>query len=791
MFKNLITIFLFFTLSVTIHAQTLYDIISASPDHTILKAAIDAAGLESVLDDESLELTVFAPNDDAFDALPEGTVDALLEDPEGALLQILLYHAVEGVVESGDLFDGQIVPTIQGQDVAITVNPDGVYVNDSEVIAADIVATNGILHVIDAVLLPDLSGQSIYEIIAADLNFQILTAALNASGLDELLNSPDVNLTLFAPTDEAFEALPPGTIEALLEDPQGLLSEILAYHVLPEVVESGDLFDEMILTTALGQDITVTINEDGVFINEAKVIIVDILASNGIIHVIDAVLLPDLSGQTIYEIISTDPDFEILTAALNASGLDELLNREGVSLTLFAPTDEAFEALPPGTIEALLEDPQGLLSEILAYHVLPEIVESGDLFDEMILTTALGQDVTVTINGDGIFINDAKVIIADIQATNGIIHVIDAVLVPSFGGNTIYDIVSNSVDHTILTQAIQLAGFQGALSSDEVTLTLFAPTDQAFQNLPPQLLEALLDDPDGLLAKALRYHVLGDAALSTELFDGQSITTLLGQDIEITIDSNGVFVNDAQVIVADIIASNGVVHVLDAVLIPLLTVYDVISNSEVHSTLETAILEAGLDEALQGTGPFTIFAPTDAAFAALPPGLLEALLADPQGDLTDVLLYHVVGGEYLSIDLIFEDMLTTLLGQDIEVLFDQDGILINNARVTIADIETFNGVVHVIDAVLVPEFNSIRNLEQVNIRVLPNPTASVINIEIPESWVGNEIQGLLVSMTGTVIKSWTISNAFETVDLSSYPSGMYIFTLNTNKEYGRTLIVRE
>jgi uncharacterized surface protein with fasciclin (FAS1) repeats len=653
MLKSLNTIFLIFALSWSIHAQSLYDIISASPDHTILKAAVDAAGLDVVLNDASIELTVFAPNDDAFEALPEGVVEELLEDPQGALLQILLYHAVEGLLESGDLFDGQIVQTVQGQDVTVTVNPDGVYINDSEVIAADIVATNGILHVVDAVLLPDLNG------------------------------------------------------------------------------------------------------------------------------------------QTIYEIISADPDFEILTAALNASGLDELLNSDEVSLTLFAPTDEAFEALPPGTIEALLEDPQGLLSAILAYHVLPEVVESGDLFDEMILTTALGQDVTVTINGDGVFINEAKVILVDIQANNGIIHVIDAVLIPSFGGNTIYDIVSNSVDHTILTQAIQLAGFQGALSSDEVSLTLFAPTDQAFQNLPPQLIEALLEDPDGLLAKALRYHVVGDVAISTDLFDGQSITTLLGQDVEITIDANGVFINNAQVIVADIIASNGVVHVIDAVLIPLLTVYDVIANSDVHSTLETAINAAELEEALQGAGPFTVFAPTDDAFSLLPPGVLDALLADPQGDLTKILLYHVIGGEYVSSDLIEEDMLTTLLGQNIEIRFDQNGILINEARVVIADIETFNGVVHVIDAVLVPELSSIRNLEQVNIQVLPNPTSSKVNIEIPESWIGSEIQGLIISMTGTVIKSWRISNSLETIDLSSYPSGTYIFTINNGDQFGRSLIVRE
>ncbi|MEL6719202.1 MAG: BACON domain-containing carbohydrate-binding protein, partial [Bacteroidota bacterium] len=135
---------------------------------------------------------------------------------------------------------------------------------------------------------------------------------------------------------------------------------------------------------------------------------------------------------------------------------------------------------------------------------------------------------------------------------------------------------------------------------------------------------------------------------------------------------------------------------------PRVTVVDVVVNSDVHNTLEAAVIAADLAGTLSGDGPFTVFAPTDDAFAALPEGTLDALLADPSGDLTSILLYHVLSGKVLSTDLSDGLTATTLLGEDITVTINDDGVFINGAQVTMADIETDNGVVHVIDAVLLP-----------------------------------------------------------------------------------------
>ena len=200
---------------------------------------------------------------------------------------------------------------------------------------------------------------------------------------------------------------------------------------------------------------------------------------------------------------------------------------------------------------------------------------------------------------------------------------------------TVVDIVVNSPAHDTLEAAVIAAGLADDLSG-EGPFTVFAPTDDAFKALPAGTIEALLADPTGDLADILLYHVVGAKAMSTDLSNGQMITTLLGKDIEVTINGEGVFINDAKVTVADLEADNGVVHVIDAVLLPpVVTVVDIVVNSPAHDTLEAAVIAAGLADDLSGEGPFTVFAPTDDAFKALPEGTIETLLVDPTGVLTE------------------------------------------------------------------------------------------------------------------------------------------------------------
>jgi uncharacterized surface protein with fasciclin (FAS1) repeats len=177
--------------------------------------------------------------------------------------------------------------------------------------------------------------------------------------------------------------------------------------------------------------------------DSAKVIITDIEASNGIIHVIDAVILPPsmvaeaeseemMASKSIAEIAVEDGRFTTLVAALEAAGLVETLSGEG-EFTVFAPVDDAFAALPEGTVESLLQDPQGALSNVLLYHVVDGTVKADDVVGLDAAPSLQGENITVAVDGDGqVFLNGTvKVLVTDIVASNGIIHVIDGVLLPA------------------------------------------------------------------------------------------------------------------------------------------------------------------------------------------------------------------------------------------------------------------------------------------------------------------------------------------------------------------------
>lgn len=282
--------------------------------------------------------------------------------------------------------------------------------------------------------------------------------------------------------------------------------------------------------------------------------------------------------------------------------------------------------------------------------------------------------------------------------------------------NDIVDIALGNPDFSILVQALQEAELVGALQG-EGPFTVFAPTDQAFIDLLQALdISAgdLLAHPD--LSKVLLYHVVSGKVMSTDLSNGMMAPTLNGQDIVVDLDM-GLKINSSNVVAADIEATNGVIHVIDSVLVPddfkletdmmdemvQVDIVDIALSSDDFSMLVMLLQEADLVGALQGDGPFTVFAPTNDAFVKLVTALgitPEELMAQPE--LSSVLLYHVVSGKVMSSDLTDGLMAPTLNGKDIT--FDlSDGVKVNTASVSTADVNATNGVVHIIDEVLIPE----------------------------------------------------------------------------------------
>jgi uncharacterized surface protein with fasciclin (FAS1) repeats len=256
----------------------------------------------------------------------------------------------------------------------------------------------------------------------------------------------------------------------------------------------------------------------------------------------------------------------------------------------------------------------------------------------------------------------------------------------------------------------------------------------------------------------------------------------------VTINTEGVFINNAKVIVADIIAENGVIHVIDAVLVPVLnpnpaTVVDIIVNSPNHTILETAVMAAGLVDELSGDGPFTVFAPTDAAFNALPAGVLNTLLADPAGALAQVLLYHVAAGQTYYNSLFNGQTINTLLNQDVTVTITGGSVFINNSRIILANLEAENGIVHVIDVVLTPVI-SVEETLLGNSTIYPNPVVNDLYVSTPSINGGGSYS--IYSTTGSLIEQGGLYSSNTRIDINTLPQGIYQLKLI----YGNECVTR-
>ncbi len=256
-----------------------------------------------------------------------------------------------------------------------------------------------------------------------------------------------------------------------------------------------------------------------------------------------------------------------------------------------------------------------------------------------------------------------------------------------------------------LVAAVQAAGLVDTLNG-KGPFTVFAPTDAAFAKLPAGTLEMLLKPENkAKLAAILTYHVVPGAVKAADVVKLKYAGTVNGQRVDIKVDGAKVTVDGAAVTATDIACSNGVIHVIDAVILPVDgTVVDVAVKNGSFNTLVAAIKAAGLVETLSGKGPFTILAPTDAAFAKLPAGTLEMLLKpENKKQLVEILTFHVVPGVAAYSDAVVKmTEVPTVLGSPVAVKVVGGKVMLNGATVVAVDVEATNGVIHVIDTVLMP-----------------------------------------------------------------------------------------
>ncbi len=434
--------------------------------------------------------------------------------------------------------------------------------------------------------LVDFDPGNIVEVAEANGSFTTLVAALRASGLDAVLADESRDFTVFAPTDAAFAtALADLGITAgdLLAAPN--LADILLYHVVADAeIDSTAAIAAAgtTVTTANTDEIGLSLRGMDLFINASRVEDPDVDANNGVIHVIDAVMFPtedDPTSGTIDAVAAANGSFNTLVAALVTAGLDTVVADADGKFTVFAPTDTAFDNfLAEAGISAsdLLASPD--LADILLYHVI-----SGVEVNAAAATAIAGNTVemanmdqlALSLGGTDLFANLSKVSLPNVDASNGIIHVIDTVLTPpadvAAPTQTIAEIAQASGDFTILVAALQAAGLVDTLNDAAGDFTVFAPTDAAFNALLNALhisAADLLASPD--LANILLKHVVSGSVDSVTAFtlNGADVMTLNpdGETVEIGIDSGEFTVDGAQVTAFDIQATNGIIHVIDAVI---------------------------------------------------------------------------------------------------------------------------------------------------------------------------------------------------------------------------------
>ncbi|XP_052722442.1 transforming growth factor-beta-induced protein ig-h3-like [Crassostrea angulata] len=541
---------------------------------TTLIALVKQAGLADAL--LSGEYTIFAPTNAAFSKLPQSVLDDLQRDTT-ALANILKYHVVKGSIHKADASNELQLETLAGTKIRFNIynHNNVVTVEGSKITHFDLTASNGMVHVIDTVMMPPTG--SIVDLVAGNSDLSTLLSKVQSAGLAGALQGDA--LTVFAPTNAAFNRLGSHVLDNLRRNPQ-LLKEILEYHVVPHTEYSAGLYNREYLRTLDTHHDVIRLgvsSTNGVVINHrSHVTQADISATNGVVHIIDhpltmfvlvalAVFVQSVLGGNLVEVLQNDGETTLIALVKQAGLADALLSGE---YTIFAPTNAAFSKLPQSVLDGLQRDTTAL-ANILKYHVVKGSIHKADASNELQLETLAGTKIRFNIYNHNhvVTVEGSKITHFDLTASNGMVHVIDTVMMPPTG--SIVDLVAGNSDLSTLLSKVQSAGLAGALQGD--ALTVFAPTNAAFNRLGSHVLDNLRRNPQ-LLKEILEYHVVPHTEYSAGLYNREYLRTLDTHHDVIRLgvsSTNGVVINHrSHVTQADISATNGVVHIIDHVLIP-------------------------------------------------------------------------------------------------------------------------------------------------------------------------------------------------------------------------------
>nr|XP_046186707.1 periostin-like [Oncorhynchus gorbuscha] len=491
------------------------------------------------------------------------------------------------------------------------------------------------------------------------------------------------SFTMFSPSDEAWDLLDPEVLGALVSNVNIELYNALHYHMVNHRMLTKDLKNDMSITSMYNnQGLYINHYSNGIVtVNCARIIHGNQVATNGVVHVIDRVITNVVN--TIQDALGVDDDLSSFSAVALASGVMEKLGQPG-HFTLFAPTNDAFNNLEAGFLERIMGD-NAVIAALVNYHLLNSVQCSEAIMAGSVHETAEGSTVEIGCDGDSLTVNGIKMVLKkDIVTTNGVIHLIDRVLIPD-SAKEVMELVGES--QSTFRDMVSELGLSAAMKP-ETEYTLLAPLNTAFS-------DEVMSLDQSLLKVILENHILKQKHKLSELYNGQLLETVAGKRIRVFIYRTAVCIENSCMVRGSKEGSNGALHLMRSLIKPAqTTIYKVLMADGRFNIFLSLMKSAGLTELLKQEGSYTVFAPTDEAFD----GITErdiTLLASDVNALRTILLYHFSNGVFINGGLEggVTNLLKTIQGHNLQVLSVHKSIHVNKSMSIIdIDLMATNGV---------------------------------------------------------------------------------------------------
>ncbi|XP_076002329.1 periostin, osteoblast specific factor b [Genypterus blacodes] len=501
------------------------------------------------------------------------------------------------------------------------------------------------------------------------------------------------SFTFFAPSNEAWDELDEAVKSAFTSNVNLELFNALHYHMANKRYLTKDLKNGLTINS-MYDDLGLLINHysNGVVtVNCARIIHGNQVSTNGVVHVVDRVI--HAVSNTIQDVIEQDVDLSTLSDVALASGLLDKLGEPG-HYTLFAPTDEAFEKLGSDVLERIKGD-KNALQALLNFHILNSVECSEAIMAGSSYETMEGTNIEIGCDGDSLTVNGIKMVLKkDIVTKNGVVHVIDQVLMPD-SAKQVMELVGSS--QSMFGDMVSELGLSAAMRP-EAEYTLLAPLNPAFS-------DEVMSMDQSLLKIILQNHILKDKFVLGKLYSGQRLETIGGKFLRVFIYRTAVCIENACLIRGSKEGSNGAIHLMRTLLKPAeKSMYEILTEHGGYQIFLSLLEAAGLTDLLKQEGDFTLFAPSDQAFGSLNVRDFELLKSDMNA-LRTLLLYHFSNGIFISggLETGVTNLLKSLQGSNMRVLAANNKVQVNSVDVPESDVMATNGAIHFVNNVLYPE----------------------------------------------------------------------------------------